>query len=335
MASSVTRKKSFSRSDLSERTPDEEKDPGRLWDEGDDDAEVFTLPPLLETEDAEEDDAADDAAPGEGAEEGNAPVVAGVALERAADDRRQRVDGQRLEPQRLIDELRDRREEMLDLAQVVLTKDEQQLDRQRLAQQPHEHLDDAALHGDRILLLLEERDDLLELVEDQQRAVRPADLTDAILEGLHGHDDPRCVVFGSRQQRRQVIALVLRRRDPLDDDLLAAARLHACPLGLQLAACRGGQQAGIDQRGLPIARGPIQQHSAIDRDEVLELLGLLLTRQEDRVIDVPKRLDPAKRDRRQTDDRPVRDGYGESSLPSTSSYRRGANAHTSWAMNFT
>ena len=78
MASSVTRKKSFSRSDLSERTPDEEKDPGRLWDEGDDDAEVFTLPPLLETEEAEEDDAADDAAPGEGAEEGDAPAEPGA-----------------------------------------------------------------------------------------------------------------------------------------------------------------------------------------------------------------------------------------------------------------
>ena len=41
---------------MSERTPDEEK-PGRLWDDGDEDAEVFTLPPLLETDDGDEDDA--------------------------------------------------------------------------------------------------------------------------------------------------------------------------------------------------------------------------------------------------------------------------------------
>jgi phosphatidate cytidylyltransferase len=47
---------------LSERTPDDEKDPGRLWDDGDEDAEVFTLPPLLETDDGDEDgaDAADE-----------------------------------------------------------------------------------------------------------------------------------------------------------------------------------------------------------------------------------------------------------------------------------
>ena len=78
MASSVTRKKSFSRSDLSERTPDEEKDPGRLWDEGDDDAEVFTLPPLLEADDADADDAADGADPGETVEEGDAPAEPGA-----------------------------------------------------------------------------------------------------------------------------------------------------------------------------------------------------------------------------------------------------------------
>jgi len=56
---------SFSRFDLSERTPEEDKEPGRLWDDGDEDAEVFTLPPLLETQDGEEDDPADDADPAE------------------------------------------------------------------------------------------------------------------------------------------------------------------------------------------------------------------------------------------------------------------------------
>ena len=51
---------------MSERTPDEEK-PGRLWDDGDEDAEVFTLPPLLETDDGDE-DGADDADKAEEAE---------------------------------------------------------------------------------------------------------------------------------------------------------------------------------------------------------------------------------------------------------------------------
>ena len=44
IVSSVIRKQSSSRCDLSERTPDDEKKPSRLWDDGDDDAEVFTLP---------------------------------------------------------------------------------------------------------------------------------------------------------------------------------------------------------------------------------------------------------------------------------------------------
>jgi phosphatidate cytidylyltransferase len=50
---------------LSERTPEGEKEAGRLWDDGDEDAEVFTLPPLLETEDGDNDDAAGEADPGD------------------------------------------------------------------------------------------------------------------------------------------------------------------------------------------------------------------------------------------------------------------------------
>ncbi len=50
---------------MSERTPEDEKEPSRLWDEGEEDAEVFTLPPLLEDDDAGEDESANDAAPEE------------------------------------------------------------------------------------------------------------------------------------------------------------------------------------------------------------------------------------------------------------------------------
>ncbi len=55
---------------MSERTPDGEK-PGRLWDDGDEDAEVFTLPPLLETDDGDE-DGADDADKADKAEKAEA-----------------------------------------------------------------------------------------------------------------------------------------------------------------------------------------------------------------------------------------------------------------------
>ena len=50
---------------MSERTPEEEKAQGRIWDDDDQDAEVFSLPPLLEADDADEDGAPDDAQPGD------------------------------------------------------------------------------------------------------------------------------------------------------------------------------------------------------------------------------------------------------------------------------
>ena len=53
---------------MSDRTPDEEK-PGRLWDDGDEDAEVFTLPPLLEADDGDEDGADDAVAEAEKADD--------------------------------------------------------------------------------------------------------------------------------------------------------------------------------------------------------------------------------------------------------------------------
>ena len=63
---------------MSERTPDEEKQPSRLWDDGDDDAEVFALPKRLEDELAEGDAApddsdADDSAEGADAESSSKP----------------------------------------------------------------------------------------------------------------------------------------------------------------------------------------------------------------------------------------------------------------------
>jgi phosphatidate cytidylyltransferase len=50
---------------LTERTPDEERKPERLWDDADEDAEVFSLPPLLGEENEDAADSPDeDAAPG-------------------------------------------------------------------------------------------------------------------------------------------------------------------------------------------------------------------------------------------------------------------------------
>jgi len=62
---------------VSERTPEDENGPSRLWDEGEEDAEVFTLPPLLEEDDSGEDDSADDADPGEAADDDAASAPKG------------------------------------------------------------------------------------------------------------------------------------------------------------------------------------------------------------------------------------------------------------------
>ena len=88
-------------------------------------------------------------------------------------------------------------------------------------------------------------------------------------------------------------------------------------------------------------------------------MGLLLPGEEDRMVDVTKRVNPAERDRgnlrcahlngrvrggggplpcsRQLRGRGgvAVDGYGVNSFPRTSSYSFGTNAHTSSAMNFT
>ena len=62
---------------MSERTPEDENGPSRLWDEGEEDAEVFTLPPLLEEDDSGEDDSADDVDPGEAADDDAASAPKG------------------------------------------------------------------------------------------------------------------------------------------------------------------------------------------------------------------------------------------------------------------
>jgi phosphatidate cytidylyltransferase len=69
---------------LSERTPEGEKEPGRLWDEADDDAEVFTLPPLLEDEDDADDDAEEDAADGS-VKDGAGEAEVGTGAEKGGD----------------------------------------------------------------------------------------------------------------------------------------------------------------------------------------------------------------------------------------------------------
>src|SRR5690348_3167813 len=107
------------------------------------------------------------------------------------------------------------------------------------------------------------------------------------------------------------------------------------PLGNEPQTDRLGNQTGVDQRRFARARVAIEHHSAVDRDQARQAVRLFSAREEDRVIEVAKSVNPAKRDRRDLHAPVLEDRYGESSFPSTSSYSLGTNAHTSCAMNFT
>ena len=130
----------------------------------------------------------------------------GVALERSPDDCRQLLGRRRGDAQRLVDEFWAGRQQLLDPAQIVLAKGEEDLDRQRPAQQPDEELDQTPLRvtgpG-----LVEQGHDLLELIEDQQQPMPLACRADAFLEHVHGQHSPRRRFLVEREDGRQQLLL--------------------------------------------------------------------------------------------------------------------------------
>ncbi len=181
-------------------------------------------------------------------------------------------------------------------------------------------VDDALLQRERGGIL-EEREELLELVEDDDRPVVGAARPQALLERLRREHDLRRRVVGSRQERGQVVAAVavLVGRDALDDDLLARPRLHAHALEREPEPEPDDlrQQAGVDERRLAVAGVAVEHDAAVDGDEAGEAVGLLLAGEEDRVVDVAKRPDPAVGDGGDRDVAGARDRYGASSSPVT------------------
>jgi hypothetical protein len=229
--------------------------------------------------------------------------VVGVALERPPDDGRERIGGRRGDPQRLVDQLGARGQQFLDPAEIVLAEGEQHLDGQRAVQEPDEQLDEALLRRSQ-LRRVEQRHELLELVEDQQRAVLLTRLVHVGFELLDG----------------QHIVCVLGGRDALHDQFLADARLDPEPFGREVECQRRRDQSRVDERRLARARVAVQQHAAVDGDQADEAVGLLAAGEEDRVVDVAERMDPPIRDIRNGNRGSVcDDGYGSYFLPSTRS----------------
>jgi hypothetical protein len=239
--------------------------------------------------------------------------VARIALEGAADDPRQGLVRRRSQPQRLVDEVRTVGQQLLDATEVVLAEDEQHLDRQRSADQADEQVHHALLEILRAGLL-EERHELLELVEDEQRTAVLARRLDVLRERLRGaHRARRSAVVPDehRQRRGPVVA----RRDRLEHELLPAPRLHAQTLGEYAALDHLRDQPGVHERRLAGARVAVQHHAAVDGDELAEPARLRLAHAEDRVVGVAERMDPAKWRRRHCRDASLQERYGSNSLP--------------------
>jgi hypothetical protein len=106
---------------------------------------------------------------------------------------------------------------------------------------------------------------------------------------------------------------------PVDDELLTRSRLHAHSFRMKTESRGFRQEPGVYQRGLAGARVAVKHHPAIDGDEARQVVRLVFAREEDRVVDEAKRVDPAVRGRRDAGDAFVKEGYDRSSLPTTSS----------------
>ncbi len=82
-------------------------------------------------------------------------------------------------------------QQLLDAAEVVLAEGEQELDWQRLAQQADDHL---GQRGASRVVVLKEREDLLKLIEDDQRLMLARRSAQTILELGDRQDDAGGVV---------------------------------------------------------------------------------------------------------------------------------------------
>ncbi len=253
---------------------------------------------------------------------------AGVALERPADDRPERLARRRREAQRLVDQVRAGAEQLVDASEVVLAEDEQHLHGQVAVDQLDQQVDHT-LPQRLGVRLVEQRHQLLELVEHQQRMPVLAGRLHALRERRGREDGARRVVAAVRQQRRQQRRRVVAGGDALQHDLLVCARLHAQALGTQAELRRLGDQAGVHERRLAGPGVAVEHRSAVDGDEIRQLGRLRLAREEDRPVDGTERADAAERPRRRDDEAEITDRYGSSPLSNTCRYRSGTNVHTS------
>jgi hypothetical protein len=196
----------------------------------------------------------------------------------------------------VLRKVRAAREQRAQLREVVLAKDEQQLDGpHRVADELHEHVHDRHLRRAPVVAA-EQRHELLELVEDQKRRRLGRQRTDLLGETLgREHDVRRTVRTVSEARRQQLGVLRVGDRDALDRELLARSRLHADAVGPETLADRLGYQPGVDERALARARVAVEHHGAVDRDGAQQASYVLRPGEQDPLVGEPERLHAPER----------------------------------------
>jgi hypothetical protein len=161
----------------------------------------------------------------------------------------------------------------------------------------------------------EQCDQLLELVEDEERSRALGGIREPATECFDGEDRARVVSLDEgRREVRWRAGLV--QGNAFDDQLLAHPRLDPDALRPYPFALDGRYQPGVQQRRLAGPGIPVQKDAAVDDHEPVEQLRLAVTAEEDRLVDVPEWRQAAERRSREGDRRRM-GRHGGISIPVT------------------
>src|SRR5262249_34149756 len=142
---------------------------------------------------------------------------------------------------------------------------------------------------------LEQSEELLELVEDQQRPCAARNTSESLAELLGGQEYALvCLIVG--ENRRQVLGrITLEGDNTIYLDCSGLSRLNPQQLGGKFFLNGRGNQPSVDERRFARAGVAVQEDAPIDRDVSQKLARLLFSLEEDPAVDEPKWFDTAVR----------------------------------------